>query len=490
MAIRHPNIVQLFGTASCGDIHAAVFHDDLIPLQQIFDLYEHLHFSTAYIYAYMNLEFIAVSKYFRAIFEHVLSETECTFFIRSSSGRICVDLVWGGRFLCESLHGSMPAQRGLEFLTRENSEAAIIDSLTLELYHEISYWHLSKIRFMWLCPSATVVILGSVFHCPSDAILDDVVEIAWLPNAKASWPSRWYIHNRLSFSQFMPDGWTRLESNDIVGTTASIAFSTLNREFNWLSQANHIFTALHISCNFQDYVDDENSEDGGFTTTNEEFDDEPDSTPVNHGTEELSIDFPADPTHAVGVHCNSSSRVATETIASNALLSNNAQEALPIEAPLPVASASTSLLPADWETSATSTAYGYGYGYSYGIQPNPYSLKSDVSTTNFNINSNFDTYSFGNNLSWLDYSVFSDAVPSHLSMNYQPPVLPDATQLFPTISEPQLPTNLPTESSFTSVPVGDALVADAPSKKRKTRDETDLANMIQGSRAQKAPKRF
>ncbi|KAF7374164.1 hypothetical protein MSAN_00298100 [Mycena sanguinolenta] len=35
----HPNIVQLYGTAMCGTIHAAVFNDELIPLQQFIDLY-------------------------------------------------------------------------------------------------------------------------------------------------------------------------------------------------------------------------------------------------------------------------------------------------------------------------------------------------------------------------------------------------------------------------------------------------------------------
>ncbi|KAJ6462946.1 hypothetical protein C8R45DRAFT_1080534, partial [Mycena sanguinolenta] len=45
MAVRHPNIVQLYGVVSCGNIHAAVFHDNLIPFQQFLDLYRHSHFS-------------------------------------------------------------------------------------------------------------------------------------------------------------------------------------------------------------------------------------------------------------------------------------------------------------------------------------------------------------------------------------------------------------------------------------------------------------
>ncbi|KAJ6462985.1 hypothetical protein C8R45DRAFT_1026643 [Mycena sanguinolenta] len=53
MAVRHPNILQLYGTAAYGNIHVAVFHDDLIPYREFLNLYWHLHFSRAYIYLYM-----------------------------------------------------------------------------------------------------------------------------------------------------------------------------------------------------------------------------------------------------------------------------------------------------------------------------------------------------------------------------------------------------------------------------------------------------
>ncbi|KAF7374190.1 hypothetical protein MSAN_00300900 [Mycena sanguinolenta] len=46
-AIRHTNIVQLYGTASC----------DLIPLQQMLDLYAHAPMSTVYIHVFIRIEF-------------------------------------------------------------------------------------------------------------------------------------------------------------------------------------------------------------------------------------------------------------------------------------------------------------------------------------------------------------------------------------------------------------------------------------------------
>ncbi|KAF7374178.1 hypothetical protein MSAN_00299600 [Mycena sanguinolenta] len=57
MAVRHPNIVQLYGTASCSNMHAVVFTDDLIPFQQFANLYQHSHFATVYIRAYVDTEF-------------------------------------------------------------------------------------------------------------------------------------------------------------------------------------------------------------------------------------------------------------------------------------------------------------------------------------------------------------------------------------------------------------------------------------------------
>ncbi|KAJ6566333.1 hypothetical protein B0H19DRAFT_709244 [Mycena capillaripes] len=56
-SIRHPNIIQIRGAASSGSIHATLFHDDLIPLDQYMDLYRHSHFLTVSIYDCCNSEF-------------------------------------------------------------------------------------------------------------------------------------------------------------------------------------------------------------------------------------------------------------------------------------------------------------------------------------------------------------------------------------------------------------------------------------------------
>ncbi|KAJ6512458.1 hypothetical protein C8R45DRAFT_960468 [Mycena sanguinolenta] len=188
-AVRHPNIVQLYGTATYGNIHAAVFHDDLIPFQQFLDLYRHSHFSQAYIHVYMEAEFQvrmfyclvvltlfqAVEDYFKTAFQHSLDAPQFTFFIRRSTGRLCVDLVAGGIYVIQSHNDRLALQQGLKFLALGNSEATIIDSLTLDQYHSTCYWEISVPRFT--STSSAIVNLGSVRNWPSDDTINDVVEI-------------------------------------------------------------------------------------------------------------------------------------------------------------------------------------------------------------------------------------------------------------------------------------------------------------------------
>ncbi|KAF7374206.1 hypothetical protein MSAN_00302700 [Mycena sanguinolenta] len=609
MAVWHPNIVQLYGTASFGNIHATVFHD----VRQFLDLYRHSHFSTVYIYAYIAQEFEAFEDYFWGhLWTHfdLVPDKSAIYYLSSESS----------------------TQQGLQVLSAENMEATVIDSLTLELYHEISYWHFSKSRFTSFSPSVTA-ILGSVFHWPSDDIFDDAVEIAWLPNVEGSSDLSWCDSEYGScLGELIPDGWTRLKSNDTVGMIAWINFDILDTEF-WPSQANHILTTLQISSDFEDYVVvDEIHFELSVSTTEEDvppgflflcppahfqtgkcafkWPDCPaylslDPSGADRLTPEdaANLGFPSfqlstrlhgwswdasvyagirhfhqakgfDPdSQDVARHLghplyqvpgpspfahideeyydgNETGQYSTDAEPDNPkhdlvpALTHQDMEEVPVSSRFgdiaigsTSASSSTSLIPIDWEASAAGTAYGHGYD----IQPNPYSSTSDFSTSDLNFNSNFDAYNFGNDLLWLDYPVFNHAAPSPSSLNYQPPMLYDAAQFFPAtpfpqlptrlpaassfpidsssfvfndavpftsnlnyqppilhdgaqfVPEtlwPQLPTSLPVSSSFPSAPVVYALVADDPSKKRKTRDETDLANIGQGSRGQKAPKRF
>ncbi|KAJ6552726.1 hypothetical protein B0H19DRAFT_153732 [Mycena capillaripes] len=57
MSIRHPNILQIYGAASSCNVHATIFHGDLIPFRHFLDLHRHSPLLTVYIYAYAIKEF-------------------------------------------------------------------------------------------------------------------------------------------------------------------------------------------------------------------------------------------------------------------------------------------------------------------------------------------------------------------------------------------------------------------------------------------------
>ncbi|KAJ6512395.1 hypothetical protein C8R45DRAFT_1152015, partial [Mycena sanguinolenta] len=236
VTVRHPNIVQLYGTATCGTIHAAVFNDDLIPLQQFVDVYRHSHFASLCIDSYMNVEFSAVWNYFHGTFQHYLSQRSCTFFIRRTTGQFCADLAPGGPFLRQIL--PLPI---------------IVDSLTLDQYHEICRWEFSTTRSISI-PTSVTVNLDSVLNCPSRGTSDEITEIAYLPNANLSNEPRWRIIGQWPVSdEVTTDGWIRFNSDDVVDKTILLSFASPPAEC-WLSQANYIFKTLQISSNLLDHV--------------------------------------------------------------------------------------------------------------------------------------------------------------------------------------------------------------------------------------------
>ncbi|KAJ6512518.1 hypothetical protein C8R45DRAFT_960623 [Mycena sanguinolenta] len=244
MAVRHPNIIQLYGTASHAKIHAAVFNDDLIPLQRFLDFYRHSNFSTLYIHVYTAIEFQAVSRYMEVTFHHCLPDVDCTFFIRRSTRRFCVDLVPGGLKLPRYPQlDQLPTHQGLTCLDGADAEDTIIDSLALHHDRDICYWDFGASRSTSIATSATANI-GSVFHWASGKIM---VEVAFLHRTELR-PCQWQVIG----GEVMPSGWTRVAMEEVV-ETAQLTVALLHSVL-WLSQANHIFTSLQVSSDFEDYV--------------------------------------------------------------------------------------------------------------------------------------------------------------------------------------------------------------------------------------------
>ncbi|KAF7337088.1 hypothetical protein MVEN_02146000 [Mycena venus] len=250
----HPSIVQIWGAASSNNIHATIFHDELVPFQDFLDLYNRSHFVTVHIKTYCTAEFMAAREYLSSTSQHKLSKLGCTFWIRRSTGRLCVDLQPGGfMFFWQSMTNVNGPEifysDGIKSLNIPAEEVMIIDSLTLQQYHTVCSWELS--RFRWISISSLIPVnLGAVISCSSGRRLEDLVEIASLYNVEPRF-CRWKMAGK-PIADVTKNDWTRLDSPS-SGTVICLEVRHRHSEA-WLGQANHIFNRLQISSDLQDYV--------------------------------------------------------------------------------------------------------------------------------------------------------------------------------------------------------------------------------------------
>jgi hypothetical protein len=85
-------------------------------------------------------------------------------------------------------------------------EAMAIDALTLEHYHQICYWNLSRPRQLY-CSTSTTVNLSAIIACCSRDQLEDLVEIVLFPNVDF-YLGDWRSHE-IATEEVMEGGWTR-----------------------------------------------------------------------------------------------------------------------------------------------------------------------------------------------------------------------------------------------------------------------------------------
>ncbi|KAJ7882265.1 hypothetical protein B0H13DRAFT_2539465, partial [Mycena leptocephala] len=210
MTVRHPNIIQMCGAASSGGIHATLFHDDLIPFERFLD--RHSPLLKVYIYGYCIKDFWATRDYFLTVFQQCLWEDKFTFWIRRSSGQLNSMYWWTG---ATAIYG----RQEIKSLDGPNEEAIAINSLTLEQYHNICYWSLSRTR-NFDCSSSATVNLNTIIVCTAGDQLEDSVEIALLPDTKV-YRGDWETAAEVA-GEVMDGGWTRCASGDIFDSTLKV----------------------------------------------------------------------------------------------------------------------------------------------------------------------------------------------------------------------------------------------------------------------------
>ncbi|KAF7369652.1 hypothetical protein MVEN_00296200 [Mycena venus] len=250
-SLRHPNIVQIYGTVIAGDIHATLFHGDLIPFEQFLDLYRHSPCVQVLIFAHCSLEFHAASKYVYSVCQREAEWIEFTYWIRRSTGRLCTDLVSSRNpvYLGHILNGTTNIPTAHSMIATY-SEAMGVESLTLNEYYNICWINLAQSRRIAVSLFSTVD-LGAVIYCSSSNGPDELIEIAHLANLKTVL-GPWYT--RGAVGETMEDGWTRFECGNVLDSNFHLSRRCPVQSISWLSQANHVFSRLGIMSNFEDYV--------------------------------------------------------------------------------------------------------------------------------------------------------------------------------------------------------------------------------------------
>ncbi|KAF7339049.1 hypothetical protein MVEN_01981100 [Mycena venus] len=258
MRLRHPHIVQIYGTASSQGIHATLYHDELTPLQHFLDIYRDSPILTVYVYACINPDFNEAGQYIIASqFLRGLTSNQFTFWIRRSTGRLCAEFIPPRNpvtFVYETYQDAAPFCMERNYLMSASvTDAMVINGLPLKVYHDICASNLGHRRHMRYprIPTRMPVNLGSLVHFPSSGQSEGWTEISSVP--LSIYINPWVICNKRTRAP-MEDGWTRFHSSEISNAYISIEARTQGLLGSWFSQANHIFSRLSITSNLEDYA--------------------------------------------------------------------------------------------------------------------------------------------------------------------------------------------------------------------------------------------
>ncbi|KAF7377034.1 hypothetical protein MSAN_00121500 [Mycena sanguinolenta] len=198
--------------------------------------------------AAQNQEFKEAFYYLWSAFQRAFYSSDCTNWIRRSTGRLCAELTPANHYLwLDVLSPESPVLPGEYSLNAGADITKFIDSLTLEQYHGICATNL--VHHRWIPLSADITVNLRAVFCYSSDPLEDSDEIAFLPSRDPILYD-WSISGG-GTGEVMPNGWTR----DVFSNTLSIGTPISGGPdlVTWLSQANHIFRRLHIVSNFEDY---------------------------------------------------------------------------------------------------------------------------------------------------------------------------------------------------------------------------------------------
>ncbi|KAF8155221.1 hypothetical protein K438DRAFT_1862811 [Mycena galopus ATCC 62051] len=244
--VRHPNVVQLFGTATSSGLHVGIFHDQLIPCMHFFENSRRSPVWSVYFWGFMENEFFEAVHYINNLFGYHDWPVNYILWIRPSTGRLCVDLAGDGDcgpiIFLNFLHGDGTGQPLLE----SGEDSQVIASMSMKWYHYICRIHLSETSTF---PIPTHSGGRKTINCHLARLsisfnFDD-------PTFECGW------YFRSDTAVMMENGWTRIESSAIRNQEVFRLMISLDDPRPceaWLAQANHIFNRLNVTSDYKDYV--------------------------------------------------------------------------------------------------------------------------------------------------------------------------------------------------------------------------------------------
>ncbi|KAJ7153839.1 hypothetical protein C8R46DRAFT_472586 [Mycena filopes] len=135
-----------------------------------------------------------------------------------------------------------------------DSEALAIQSLSLDIYHEICVCHLTQFRSKCIS-TAAVVRLEVIVAWPTMLGCARGVEIASLPKLRPYYED-WSLSGgkQDADGEVMKTGWTRFNCDHLSNANITLIVDAWGGREGWLSQANYVFSSLHIKSELETYA--------------------------------------------------------------------------------------------------------------------------------------------------------------------------------------------------------------------------------------------
>ncbi|KAJ7057444.1 hypothetical protein C8F01DRAFT_1372121 [Mycena amicta] len=257
-SLRHPYLLQLYGIASSGRIHAAIYHGGLISMDHMLEYHQANPEMRAYIHIKLSAEFWG-SVLFSLIRHSSVDEVvmwSMSYFFRTSTGRLCIAVNPSGevtkfppttKLLVEQPWRSPAYLANLGSLV----ESAPIDQLHRYLKENIAF----SSRYRWL-RHKTMTLQPTLFTITSSG---SYVALAMLTSDHG--PLRLEVMDQTGWpglpgrSTRLRNGWKRYSIGPEKAGQRVRLYNPKSQKMDtiWMSQASHIFNSLNIRDKFDSY---------------------------------------------------------------------------------------------------------------------------------------------------------------------------------------------------------------------------------------------